>query len=163
LQGVCKHVFRALSFFYKEQRLLGSYDLLKIMKRFATMRGWKKIIIGCAVFGLVVSVSSAFAEGEAGKWDTAGGKIMEASHAVGEATEDSALKAKAEADKAVEEARKAWEEAKQKSKETLEAAKKKYEEELEKARAKIHAATAPHDAAQVMPDKDEVSGKPVEK
>ena len=107
------------------------------------MKVWKKIIIGCAVLGQVGFLSSAFAEEEAGKWDTAGDKIMEASYAVGEATEDSALKAKVEADKAVVEARQAWEDAKQKSKETLAAAKKKYEEALEKARAAIHKATAP--------------------
>ena len=107
------------------------------------MKGWKKILFGCAVLGQVGFLSTAFAEEEADKWDTAGDKIMEASHAVGDATKDSALNAKVEADKAVEEARKAWEEAKQKSKETLDAAKKKYEEELEKARAAIHKATAP--------------------
>jgi len=125
------------------------------------MKGWKKIIAICAVLGLVGSVSSVFAEEEVSKWETAGDKVMEASHAVGEATEDSALKAKVEADRAVEEARKAWEEAKQKSKEMLDAAKKKYDEELEKARATIHAATAPHETEKITSHVYEVDGKAV--
>ena len=122
------------------------------------MKGWKSIAVGCAVLGLAGFVSSVSAAEEASKWDTAGDKIMEASHAVSEATEDSALKAKVEADKAVKEARKAWEEAKQKSKEMLDAARQKYEEELEKARARIHAATAPHENVDVVAPPAESAG-----
>ena len=127
------------------------------------MKEWKKIIIGCAVLGQVSFLSSALAEEEASKGDTAGDKIMEASHAVGEATGESALNAKVEADKAVEEARKVWEEAKQKSQETLDAAKQKYEEEFEKARARIHAATAPHSPVETTPHTEDISGNSVQK
>ena len=119
------------------------------------MKGWKKIIIGCVMLGQFGCLLSAFAEDEVeevSKWDTAGDKIMEASHAIGEATEDSAIKAKIEADKALEKARKAWESAKQ-----------KYEEELEKARAGIHAATAPRNAVETLPHPDDVSGNSIQK
>ena len=129
-----------------------------------SIKGWIMIFLGCAVVILVGSIASSFATED--KWDTVGEKIIETSHAVGEATEESAQKAMEEAEKAMEEARKAWEDAKLKSKEALDAAKKKYDEEMEKARAKIHEATAPKTGAEVEyqgdADPADVTDKPAE-
>ena len=122
-----------------------------------SIKGWIMIFLGCTVVLLVGSIASSFATED--KWDTVGEKIIETSHAVGEATEESAQKA-------MEEARKAWEDAKLKSKEALDAAKKKYDEEMEKARAKIHEATAPKTGAEVEyqgdADPADVTDKPAE-
>lgn len=123
-----------------------------------SIKGWQRIVFVCVMIVLIGSVSSGFAA--EGKWDTAGEEIKEASHAVGEATEESAQRA-------MEEARKVWEEAKLKSKETLDAAKKKYDEEMEKAKAMIHEATVPKTDAEAdhqgdTDQVDDVTDKPAE-
>lgn len=117
------------------------------------MKGWQGMIFQCALIVLAASVSFSYAAEEVSKWDRAGEKMKEASHAVGEATEESTRKA-------VDEAHKAWEEAKRKYLETVDAAKKKYDEEVEKARAQIHEATAPKDDAES--DQQNASEKPTE-
>ena len=110
-----------------------------------SMKGWQGILFQCALFILIASVSFSYAAEEVSKWDKAGEKMKEASHAVGEATEESTRKA-------VDEAHKAWEEAKRKYLEAVDAAKKKYDEEIEKARAQIHEATAPEDDVELKQD-----------
>ena len=117
------------------------------------MKSRQAIIVQCALIVLAATVSFSYAAEEVSKWDRAGEKMKEASHAVGEATEESTRKA-------VDEAHKAWEEAKRKYLEAVDAAKKKYDEEVEKARAQIHEATAPKDDAE--PDQLNASEKPAE-
>ncbi len=102
----------------------------------------KKIMASASATALLFGCAApCLATDEVNKWDSAGKKVKEASHAVADATVEST-------EKAVKDAHQAWEDAKIAAQESIDTAKKKYDQELEKARAKVHAATAPKDATE---------------